>query len=100
MTPVKDQGKCGSCWSFSATGSLEGQTFAKRTQLISLSEQNLVDCSHKFGNMGCDGGVMELAFLYIKENNGIDTEISYPYEAHGGKCRFNPKNIGATDRVS
>ena len=99
MTGVKDQGKCGSCWAFSATGSLEGQHFAKTSQLISLSEQNLVDCSHKDGNFGCNGGFMEFAFLYIKSNGGIDTEATYPYEARNGKCRFDPKNVGATDKV-
>ncbi|KAJ8934795.1 hypothetical protein NQ318_002351 [Aromia moschata] len=70
VTPVKNQGSCGSCWAFSSTGALEGQYFLKTGQLISISEQNLVDCSHEHNNIGCSGE-------------------AYPYEEADGECRYN-----------
>lgn len=81
VTPVKNQNQCGSCWSFSTTGAVEGAFQIATGKLVSLSEENLVDCDH--GDNGCSGGLMDNAFNFIRKN-GICAEIAYPYIAGGG----------------
>jgi len=83
VTPVKDQGRCGSCWAFSTTGALEGAWAVRGHGLESLSEQHLVSCDNNDGNLGCDGGWPYKAVDFVRQN-GIDTESSYPYSSAGG----------------
>ncbi|EEF46275.1 thiol protease aleurain-like [Ricinus communis] len=94
VSPVKNQGHCGSCWTFSTTGALEAayhQAFGKG---ISLSEQQLVDCAGAFNNFGCHGGLPSQAFEYIKYNGGLETEEAYPYTGEDGACKFSSENVG------
>lgn len=86
VTDVKDQGQCGSCWAFSTTGSLEGVYAIKNKNIKSFSEQQLVDCSLTYGNMGCNGGIMQNAYTYIHDK-GITTEEAYPYTGVKESCR-------------
>nr|XP_006628920.1 PREDICTED: pro-cathepsin H [Lepisosteus oculatus] len=95
VTPVKNQGPCGSCWTFSTTGCLESVIAIATKKLPLLSEQQLVDCAQAFNNHGCSGGLPSQAFEYIKYNKGLMSEADYPYEAMNGSCKFKPEKAAA-----
>jgi len=92
VTGVKNQGQCGGCWSFSASGALEGLYAIKNKKLVSFSEQQMIDCSGGYGNQGCDGGLMTVAFEYT-HTHGIEPETGYGYTASVGDCNANNKKV-------
>lgn len=95
ISPVKNQGSCGSCWAFSTTACLEAH--AKIVHggegFLDLSKQQLLDCAGDFDNHGCNGGLPSHAFEYLKYAGGIQCEKSYGYEARNNKCRFDPSKV-------
>jgi C1A family cysteine protease len=94
VTPVKDQGQCGSCWAFSSTGALEAAWFTKSGTLLSFSEQQLNDCSWLQGNQGCNGGLQQDAFkYYIKK--GAQLESDYPYKGSDRFCQYSKHSVAA-----
>jgi C1A family cysteine protease len=96
VTPVKDQGQCGSCWAFSATESIESMSFLAGNPLVALAPEQIVDCDTV--DQGCNGGNTETAFQYVTQAKGLDTEASYPYTAGGGNsgnCAVKPKQFQA-----
>ena len=102
VTPVKDQGQCGSCWSFSTTGSLEGAHQIATGELLSFSEQQLVDCAGiKYGNMGCNGGLQTYAYNYYEAGHKAELESTYPYTSgstrKSGSCQYDE---GSTTSVT
>jgi len=93
VSPVKDQGSCGSCWAFSAIGSLEGRAAISTGSLQQFSEQQLVDCDHN-GDQGCQGGLMDTAFEYLQGSAGLCTEDSYGYKGKAGTCQEPSCTVG------
>lgn len=86
VSEVKNQEQCGSCWAFAATGAVEGVNAIVSRRLVSVSEQELVDCDLRGQDNGCEGGLMDYAYQFIVDNGGIDTERDYPYLGEESRC--------------
>tara|TARA_B110000208_G_scaffold174102_1_gene218525 strand:+ start:6872 stop:7858 length:987 start_codon:yes stop_codon:yes gene_type:complete len=97
VSSIKNQAQCGSCWAFSAVGAIEGIVAIKHNKLISLSDQQLVDCGGSFSNQGCDGGWMDTAFDYVINNTGLCSNESYPYRAVDQQCNTTCKIVPETN---
>jgi len=96
VTPVKDQGVCGSCWAFSATEAIESQWFLASHPLVSLSPQQIVDCDQGRGDEGCNGGDTPTAYQYVIAAGGLETDNSYPYTEEDDPCTFNKSLVAAS----
>ncbi|CAN4084195.1 unnamed protein product [Withania somnifera] len=95
VTPIKDQKDCGCCWAFSAVAAMESLHQLKTGKLISLSEQELVDCDVQGEDQGCSGGLLDTAFEFIVKNKGLTTESNYPYEGADGVCNKKKSAVSA-----
>jgi len=100
VSPIKDQGQCGSCWAFSATEEIESMWFLSGNEMPILAPQQIVDCDHSLFDRGCNGGTTQFAYHYVEGAGGLDYEVAYPYVSGNtgsrGTCSFNSTAIGAT----